>query len=129
MGFRANTFCTVWEIFPKSETMTRGRISINRKNPKTGQYEQDFSGYVDFVGTACAAKALHLTAKQRIKIGDVDVCNRYDKEANKEYTNFKVFNFELADDGGSGSAESAVEKKVEAAAEAEPESSGSDLPF
>ena len=36
------------------------RLSISKKNRATGEYEQDFSGFVMFVGTACAKKAAAL---------------------------------------------------------------------
>ena len=98
MGFRANTYATVWSVEQVSPTMTKGRISISRKNKQTGQYETDFSGYVSFVGSAVAQKALGLKEKDRIKIGDVDVSNRYDKEKRVEYTTFKVFSFDIEGD-------------------------------
>jgi len=97
MGFRPNTYCTVWSVETVSDTQTRARISISRKNKNTGEYEQDFSGFVSFFGTANAAKAAKLKEKDRIKLGDVDVSNRYDKEKGREYTTYKVFSFELED--------------------------------
>lgn len=98
MGFRSNTWATVWEVRPKSDTKTSIKISISRKNPNTGEYQTDFSGFVDAVGTACAKKAARLHEKDRIKIGDVDVSNRYDKEKNTTYTYFKIFGFEVESD-------------------------------
>lgn len=95
MGFRSNTWCKIWSVKPISNTLTSARISISRKNRQTDQYEQDFGGYVSFVGTACAAKALRLREGDRVKLGDVDVTNRYDKEKNTTYTNFNVFSFEV----------------------------------
>ena len=96
MGFRQGAFCTVWSIEPATETRTKGRISISRKNKQTGEYETDFSGFVDFIGTAAANKALGLKEKDRIKLGDVDVTNVYNKEKNVTYTNCKIFSFEMA---------------------------------
>ena len=101
MGFRKDSYATVWEVNPRSETMTSVRISINRKNKQTDQYEQDFGGFAAFLGTACAQKAAKLKQKDRIKLGDVDVTNRYDKEQGVTYTNFNVYSFEMAD-GASG---------------------------
>lgn len=98
MGFRKDTYATVWQVEPVSETLTKGRISISRKNKASGEYEQDFSGYVSFVGTLAAKKAASLQERDRIKLGDVDVTNRFDKEKNVTYTNFKIFSFEMADD-------------------------------
>lgn len=94
MGFRNNAYATVWEVTPRYDNLTRARISITRRNKNTDQYEQEFSGFVDFVGTAAAGSALKLRPKDRIRLGDTDVTTRYDKEKNITYTNFKVFSFE-----------------------------------
>lgn len=104
MGFRKDAFCTVWEVSPISDTMTKGRVSISRKNRDTGEYVQDFSGFITFVGTAAARKALSLKERDRIQLGDVDVSNRYVKEKNTTYTDFKVFSFKTQDelDGNTG---------------------------
>lgn len=51
------------------------------------------------------AKAQRLKERDRIRLGEVDVSNRYDKERQKEYTDFKCFDFEMADEvqnGGGG---------------------------
>lgn len=98
MGFRNNAYATFWGI-PESvfPTLTKGRISVSRKNKDSGEYETDFSGFVNFVGTAAANKAMSLKERDRIKLENVDVSTTYDKEKNKTYTNFKVFNFEMAD--------------------------------
>lgn len=102
MGFRKGSFATVWgDIRSVSNTMTRARISVSHKDKQTGEYVQDFGGFVTFVGTSCAQKALRLRERDRIKLGDVDVTNRYDKATNKEYTNFNVYSFEPADASGS----------------------------
>lgn len=94
MGFRKESYATIWSIEPVSDTVTKGRISISRKNKQTGEYETDFSGFVSFYGTTSAKKAACLKEKDRIKLGDVDVTNRYDKEKEVTYTNFKIFSFE-----------------------------------
>lgn len=101
MGFRKDAFATVWSSEVVSDTMTKVRLSTSRKNKQTGEYENDFSGFVSFVGTAAAKKAAALKEKDRIKLGDVDVTNRYDKEKNVTYTNFKVFSFEMSGGGSS----------------------------
>lgn len=98
MGFRKDAYCTVWSVESISKTMTKARISISYKNKQTDQYEQEFGGFVTFVGTACANKALGLKEKSRIRLGDVDVTNSYDAKTKKEYTNFKVFSFETEND-------------------------------
>ena len=103
MGFRTGVFATVWSVERVSDTLTKARISVSRKDRNTGNYEQDFGGFVAFVGTACAKRALGLKERDRIKLGDVDVTNRYDKAKNTTYTNFNVYGFEMAaGSGGSG---------------------------
>lgn len=108
MGFRKDAYCTVWEVTPKSDSLTQGRISISRKRRDTGEYETDFQGFVSFVGTAAANKALSLKEKDRIKLGDVDVTNKYDKEKNMTYTNYKIFGFEMADAADSSSSRTSM---------------------
>lgn len=98
MGFRTGAWAKVWEVDSKSNTWTKGRISISRKNRQTGEYEQDFSGFVDFTGTAAASKASWLHEGDTIRLGDVDVVRTWNKEQQKEYINYKVFSFDL-DDG------------------------------
>ena len=73
MGFRKDSFATIWSVEPTSDTLTKARISISRKNRQTGEYENDFGGFVSFVGTAAAKKAASLKERDRIKLGDVDV--------------------------------------------------------
>ena len=77
------------------------RLSISRKNKDTGEYEDEFSGFCMFIGAA-KAKAEKLKERDRIKLGDVDVTRRYDKEKQREYYTFKVFDFEMADDSNRG---------------------------
>lgn len=103
MGFRSGAYATVWEIQPMSDTFTKGRISISKKNRDTGEYDTQFSGYVMFAGTSAASKAAKLKEKDRIKLGDTDVTTKYNKEKNVTYTNFKIYDFEMADFQGDGS--------------------------
>lgn len=117
MGFRSNTYATVWEVKPVSETMTKVRLSTSRKNKQTNEYETDFSGYVAFVGASAAKGAAHLTERDRIKLGDVEVTTKYDKEKNIAYTNYTAFSFEAADNSNSSSSnpEAIQEAKIEEA--------------
>ena len=94
MGFRTGAFAKVWEVTPMSDTSTKLRMSISRKNKKTDEYEQDFSGFVLAIGTAAASKAARLKEGDRIKLGDVDVSTKYDKDKKITYTNFKMFSFD-----------------------------------
>lgn len=100
MGFRTGSYATIWSVESVSNTITRGRISISRKNKQSGEYETDFSGYVSFIGTSAANKAAGLKERDRVRLGDVDVTTQYDKEKNTTYTNFKIFSFDMADEVG-----------------------------
>lgn len=97
MGFRQGNFATIWQVDPVKDTITKAKITTSRKNKNIGEYETDFSGFVTFLGTAAASKAAKLKEKDRIKLGDVDVTRKWDKEKQKEYINFNVFSFEMAD--------------------------------
>lgn len=111
MGFRTGAYAKVWEVSPMSDTNTKIRISISRKNKQTGEYEQDFSGFVLCIGTAAAKKATLLHEGSRIKIGDCDVTTKYDAAKKTTYTNFKIFSFE--DAGGDSTSSSEPERSVD----------------
>lgn len=96
MGFRSGAYATVWEVKQFSDTFVKARVSISRKNKETGQYEQDFNDFIAFSGSVAAKKAMMLREKDRIKIGDCDVHNKYDPEKKVKYYNFTVYSFELA---------------------------------
>ncbi|MEG1926717.1 MAG: hypothetical protein RR415_13330 [Ruthenibacterium sp.] len=80
-----------------SDTSTKIRMSVSRKNKQTGEYEQDFSGFVLCIGTVAARNALSLREGSRIKLGDCDVTTKYDAQKKITYTNFKLFSFETTD--------------------------------
>lgn len=94
MGFRANTYAKVWGVEPKSETNTKVKLSITKKNKETGAFDTEFSGFVLFVGSLNAKKAAALKEGDRIRLMDVDVTNTYNAEKKTTFTNFKCFSFE-----------------------------------
>lgn len=98
MGFRQNSWATVWSVEQMSDTATKVRLSISHKDRQTGAYEDDFSGFVMFYGTATAAKAARLKERDRIKLGDVDVRSKYVADKNTTYYNFNVYSFETQDE-------------------------------
>ena len=103
MGFRKDSYATAWEVKKGNGNYTDVRLSTSRKNKQTDAYETDFSGFVRFVGTA-HQNAGNLKERDRIKIGDCEVTNSYNKEKNVTYTNYAVFSFENANCGNSGQA-------------------------
>ena len=128
MGFRKDAYATVWRVESISPTLTKAQLSISRKN-KDGEYEQDFGSYVAFIGTAAAAKAARLTDKDRIKLGDIDVSTKYDKEKKIMYTNFKIFSFETEEEFNADKSEAKTGAKAEEKNEPDLEIDDSNLPF
>lgn len=130
MGFRKDAYCTVWSVDPVSDVQTKARISISRKNKQTGEYEDDFSGFISFFGTANAKKAAGLKERDRIKLGDVDVRSKYDKSKNITYYNFNVYSFDLQNGAGSGNSGAAQPSSPQPPVDTgEVDDSDSRLPF
>lgn len=96
MGFRKDAYATIWEVKRITDTFVKARVSVSRKNRETGKYEPEFEDFIAFSGTVAANKAMALREKDRIKIGDCDVKNKYDPEKKVKYYNFLVYSFELA---------------------------------
>ena len=105
MGFRSGAYATVWEVKDGNGNYSDVRLSIPRKNRDGDGYVTEFSAWVRFIGDAHRDASM-LSERSRIKLGDCDVTNKYDKEKNTTYTNYAVFGFEDAN-GGSGTAEPA----------------------
>jgi hypothetical protein len=122
MGFGVNRYCTVWSVEPKGNA-TKIRLSSSRKNKETDQFEQDFSGFCVFIGEA-NKKAAKLKERDRIKILECEVTSRYDSNAKREYVDYKVFNFEMADGAPAKSAPQSVPAFVESN-----DVDGDDTPF
>ena len=105
MGFHTGCWMKVWEI-RATEPVTVLRVSISRKNKKTDQFEEDFTGFVRLVGSA-ADRAAEVQVGDRIKAGFCDVTTRYDKENKKSYTNFSIVEVEELHHSGEGSSSAA----------------------
>ena len=129
MAFRSGAFCTVFSVEKRNDNVTRVRIATSRKNKMTDQYEQDFGGFVDFIGKDAAQKALQLKERDRIKLGDVSVTNKYDKEKGITYTNFACFSFELPDGSGGKSSGNSGGNPMYEGGSGEPDSRSSRLPY
>lgn len=129
MGFRNGAYATVWEIKPGHGNYTDVRLSVSRKDQATGEYSNDFSGFCMFIGNA-RAKAESLRERDRIQLKDVDVSNVYDKERQRGYTNFKVFDFDRAESNhNQGGASSSRNSASPAANTYEGDTGDESLPF
>lgn len=95
MGFRKDSYATVWETKNKGN-YHEARITISRKDKVSDKYIQDFNGWVRMIGTAHTL-ANDLNPEDRIKLGNIDVTNNYNKETKVTYTNFLIFSFEKQD--------------------------------
>ena len=94
MGFSAGSIAKVWK-FENKGNYSIVEISTSKKNEQTEQYETDFSSkFTRFIGKA-HTDILKLSDGAKIKLGDIEVTNSYNKETNKSYTNFLVFSFEV----------------------------------
>lgn len=96
MSYRKGARATCWSVQPVSDTLTKVSISTDGKT-RDGTYEKDFSGFVAFIGTANAKKALSLKEKDHIILGDCEVKMTYGDDKRPKYTNFNVFSFEMAE--------------------------------
>lgn len=126
-GFRQNSFATCWSIEPH-ERFTKVRLSISRKNKETGEFEQDFSGFVMMIGQA-HAKAQKLRERDRIRLGEVDVTTTYRKDLGKEFVDYKCFDFTMADEYEVGGARSPSSPPPQNPAEGDNPAEEEQLPF
>ena len=105
MSYRKGARATCWSVHPVSDTITKVNISTDGKT-REGNYEKDFSGFVAFLGTANAKKALGLKAMDHIILGDCEVKMTYGEDKKPKYTNYNVFSFEMAESKGGSSSNS-----------------------
>ena len=98
MGFKQGAIAKVWTVEPaESGKFVKARVSISRKNAD-GTYEQDFADYIRFVGKANIKARAELKAGDRVRIDGTDVTTFYNKETNRQFTNFIVFDYQDADE-------------------------------
>lgn len=120
MGVRQGSYATIWSVEDKGN-WSNVRLSTSRKNKQTGAYEQDFGGFVRFIGDA-HKNAGSLKERDRVKFGDVEITNSYNKDKNITYTNVACFNFDLVDSNQSSLEKTAPKssKKIEEVDEDDP---------
>lgn len=90
MGLKTNAYATIWEVRERNGR-TEAKISTSRRNRDTGSYETDWSDWMTLYGDA--AQLASAPARTRIRIGDFDVTNKYDKEKKKMYTNYRLYSY------------------------------------
>ena len=110
MAFRNGAYAKVWEVSRVADNYVDVRLSTSRKKKDTSEYEQDFGGFVRFIGTACEP-AKTLKNGDKIKLSEVACTQTYNKEQQKQYTNFQCFAFEMADGAPQGKQPAKQEKK------------------
>lgn len=95
MGFWKDNIGSLWEVEDKGKYSV-ARISVDKKDKDTGEWKQDFSGYVTLIGQAHdKAKTIKLQDHKNVKIrfGNGDVTTNYSREKRVLYTNYKLFSF------------------------------------
>lgn len=96
--FQNDTYAKVWKIYPKEKAEQRYtdiQISTSKKvKGKKGEYLTDFSDNARLIGKG-QEKAADLEANDRIKITSCGVSNYYNKEKNKKYYTFCIFDFDF----------------------------------
>ena len=91
--FSAGSYAKIWEIKEGKGNYTDIRISTSKKDKETGDYKQDFGGYVRMVGQAHKAMD-NLKESDSFKIIRCGVENHYNKEKKTTYNNFVIFEVE-----------------------------------
>ena len=109
--FANNAYAKVWEVKPSDNGKSKQvRLSTSRKK-EDGSYEQDFSGFVRFVGKA---NELDIKADDRIQMLSVGVTNNYVKEKNTTYTNYTCFDAKIAENTGTNGSTSGTSSSAPA---------------
>lgn len=108
MGFKNGGYATVFSV-AKGNGGNGNFYDVNlatSKKGSDGNYATDFRGFARFIGNAAKAIAKYDGQNSRangnhpvtrIKLGEVEVTNSYNKENDRTYTNHLVYTFEFAD--------------------------------
>ena len=107
-GFSVGSKCKVFEIEKKNDTWCKCKISIRHKEDD-GTYETDFNRVVDFFGKA-ASQIMEEGEGAFVRLAEISVTRKYDKEKQKEYFNFSVFR--IGDDEDDEPVQKKAEKKA-----------------
>lgn len=102
MAFRNGCYANIWELKP-STNYTDARVSTSRRVKDTGAYENDFSGFVRFIGTAHRDIQNYPSTPTgsgpivRLKLDEVSATQTYNKEKQRTYTGFQCYAFSPID--------------------------------
>lgn len=130
MGFSNGAFCKVWKIEHKSQTWARVNLSVSVKDRDTGEYSTEFSGFVDFFGTANVQHLSRHKEGDRIQLERVDVRTPKDEETGKYYTNYICWSFkDIEENSGGGSSTRKQKKPVDDGEVEVPDEPDDDYPF
>lgn len=91
--FAAGAYAKIWEIKAINGKYSDIRISTSKKDKNTGEYSQDFGGFVRMVGQAHSQMS-YLHEGDKFKIVRCGVENSYNKEKKTTYNNFIIFEIE-----------------------------------
>lgn len=94
--FANGSYVTVWEVKRVEDNYADVQISTSRK--VNGSYEQDFGAIVRFVGEAKNV-VVNKKAKEKVRIIECAVSNKYNKEKKVTYWNPVVFKCEDVNGG------------------------------
>lgn len=107
--FSVGSYAKIWEIKAINEKYSDIRISTSKKDKATGEYSQDFGGFVRMVGQAHSQMSF-LHEGDKFKIVRCGVENTYNKEKKTTYNNFIIFEVELEEAQSSTGAAAADEE-------------------
>lgn len=94
--FSNGSYAKIWQIKAINANYSDIRISTSKKDRETGEYKQDFGGFVRMVGKAHDLMS-YLSEGDKFKIVRCGVENHYDKEKKVTYNNFVIFDAEAED--------------------------------
>ena len=126
MGFCNGSYAKIWKIEHKSGTWARVNLSVSIKDRDTGEYTTEFSGFVDFFGTANVQHLSRHKEGDRIQLERVDVRTPKDETTGKYYTNYICWSFKEPDESPGGKQ---PKKEVKQVDDGEPDEQDDDLPF
>lgn len=110
MGFRTGAYAKIWSVEKGNGNYYVADMSTSRKNAD-GDYEKDWGNkFVRLIaGAANVAETLEDGA--RVRIGDCEVTNYYDKSKQTLYTNYVIFSFMEDNDDNNGGESKGTDKK------------------